>query len=476
MKDSTDKVILKPILTIKPELYIPAIYITMFLLVSFSLLILPGIIKNGSYITLTSSPSNASVYINDIRVGSTPLNIYVDKGHKDIIFKKQNFSNYSFNMDIKGKVLFSLFNKRKITSHINLKSSNGLKILENSFKEASEWSLINNMDINSRYRIPPLISSSIIDYHYSIDFNEETLNEYLNSSFKLITGEYILSDFIRGLIIAKSDNRLPSISSIKKSALYINNFIENHPNSPLLLYNKIIKDPEINMNDTYYKKLYDKHRILLNKNATTFDDPENDIIFNGLRFKNIPKSKITPIDVNFIHNIEQESFFILEEMISKDNYLKFIEENPYWKKDNGKVLIKDGLADKFYMEFSNNEVYITNISYYSAVAWCKWANYYYDIPEGWKIDLPSENMWFSALQFGVMKNIEAWQWTSQGFFLYDHFLTDPIGKPLKTFTQITPRVVVGKNKYNTKAESGRGVQNADWCTPFIGFRPVLIKE
>lgn len=476
MNDNINRVSLKPIYNIKPQIYIPIFYLFVFIIIISSLFIFPGLKDRGSYINITSSPLGASVYIDETRVGSTPLEVFVTNGYKKITLKKDNFNNKEINIDIKGKIFFTLFKKDIQNHHVIMDSNNGLSILDNSYQDASEWSLIDSSQINSRYRIPPILSEAVSDYFYSSDFNKSVLNNYLYSSVKLITSEYILSDYIKAILISTSDNRLPSVSSMQKTALLINKIVSERKNTPLLLYNRILQNSEIKMNNDLYQKLNENHRKLINKNVTSFDEPERDINLGNLKFKNVPQSNIIPMGVNFIHGIQEDSFYILESLLSKENYLEFLDDNPVWKKINLNNLIADGLVDKYYLDFSNDEDYITNISYFAANAWCKWANERYNVPEGWVITLPSENRWFSALQFNVIKDNVAWQWTTNGFFLYDHYLTDSYGSYIESFTDITPRVVVGNNKYNTKAESGRGVQNSDWCTPFIGFRPVLIKE
>lgn len=467
---------LKPIFNIKPKIYIPIIYSLILLIIILTLTVIPGIIKNGSYVTITSTPTNASVYIDDIRVGSTPIKSFVNKGYRKIEIKKSNFAIDSKKVYITANIFLSLFQSKSKLIHFTLTTDLGDEILNKAYKDAAKWSLISSGDISRRYRIPNIISSPVSSYFSAANFNKNRLTDYLKSSIKLVTNEFILSDYLRALAISSSDKKLLSISTIKNSSIFINGLLSEQAHIPLLLYNEILANREADINLEYYKKLSELHRVKINKNAISFQEPLRDIKVDNLTFKNVPKSQITPIDVNFIHNIANENFYISEYMISRESYFEFVEENQKWSIDNLKNLLAEGLVDNYYLDFSSSEVYITNISYYAAQAWCEWANNKYNLPDGYKLVLPSENMWFSATLYGVVKNIDAWQWTNQGFFLYDHFLTDKTGLPLKSFTDITPRLVVGKNKFNTKAESSRGVQDANWCTPFISFRPVLVKE
>ncbi len=469
-------VTLKPIFNIKPELYIPILYGMGLLVLLFVLFILPGIIKHGSVVNITSYPSNASVYINDNRVGSTPLNIFVEKGENKIVIKKDKFREQSLTKDIKGGLFFTLFNKREDFVHLSMTSDSGSEILNSSFLEASRWSLVNSLDINNRYRIPSVISNGVKDYFHSTDFNSDILNNYLTSSLKLITNEYLLSDYIRAIVISASDNRLPSISSIKNSIQFIDKTISKKPNTPILIYNKIVKNSNTNSNSDYITILKDRHKKIIDKSVISFGEDKKNIKIGNMVFNYIPESNIKPIDVNFIHNIKQDDFYILNNMVRKSSYLDFVNENPRWREDNIDNLILENLADKYYMKFESEEEYITHVSYFAAKAWCVWANETFEIPDGWTLKLPSENRWHAANTYGSLSNVDAWQWTDQGFYLYDHFLTDLDGNFSDEFTDIIPRLVVGNNKYNNRVESGRGVQDANWCTPFLSFRPILVKE
>ena len=72
--------------------------------------------------------------------------------------------------------------------------------------------------LSKRYKSPNIFSESISDY-LANNSKKTNLDSYFNSSIKLITNEYILSDYIRGLLIYNSDRKTLSPSSIR------NNFV-----------------------------------------------------------------------------------------------------------------------------------------------------------------------------------------------------------------------------------------------------------
>lgn len=465
---------LKPIFGIAPEKYIPVIYTILLIIILFSLIVLPGILKNGSLTKITSSPEAASVWIDGKRVGSTPVTTFVQKGNKKVTLIKENFETVTDEHIFKGRLFFSLFNKRNDELHFNINSKNGSKVLKTAYNELAEWSLTPSDEITERYRIPFFLSKAVTDYKYSEDFNKKEAKNFLNSSIKMVTNKYILSDYLRSYFILNSDNRMPSISTLKNSLNDLSKVNRKSKNLELLLYSNVLSGIDFNLER--YQKLINNSKKIIDNSVTSYESSMDSKTIGNYTFNYIPKGEITPLETNFIHEIKENSFFLSDKMITREDFNKFISDSPYWSRDNIDELIKKSLVDENYLKFENEEKYVTNISYYAAREWISWANKNMKIPAGYKLALPTESQWLSATLYGATGKIEAWNWTSQGYYTFDHFLTDENGQFIDEYSFIEPRLVVGSNKYNTRSGNARGVQKANWCTPFLGFRPVLIKE
>jgi len=65
------KVRLHPIAGLSPRSYLPAMYALCAVLLLFLLLVLPGIVKNGSYLVFEGSPGKSAFYVGDAFRGST---------------------------------------------------------------------------------------------------------------------------------------------------------------------------------------------------------------------------------------------------------------------------------------------------------------------------------------------------------------------------------------------------------------------
>lgn len=447
----------KTILGIKPSIYVPTIFL---ILIVSLILLLSSFFKIlfREVTTIISWPTNAVVYVDDKIMGYTPLNLKLNS-NSIITVKKEGFLETSISYtDNKTKLFFQLRNT-------------DYPILEKSYKNASDWSLMSPEDISIRYRLPNLFSEDISDALYANE-QSDIIDNYLESSLKLITNPFILSDYLRALVITKSETKMLSSKTIMESVRFIDNIMSERKSLAILISKTILDITD----DDIYINLTNNHRNRLNRHVITFADKKRDIKIEEFTFKHIPASEIVPIDINYYHNIELDEFYILDTLVSQSAFQQFIEDRPKWSADNITNLLEENLVDKNYLLFNNSEEYITHISYYAAEAWCNWFNETQKIPEGFKVTLLEENMWYSVQYYNIIPESEAWQWTNNGFYLYDHFLTDDVGNFIDEFTQSHTKVVVGKNRYNDKIESGRGIQRADWCTPYLSFRPVLVPD
>jgi hypothetical protein len=459
---------LKSILGIKPQIYIPVIYSILLVGLLFSIFFLPGILKNGTYMNFNSSPVGASVYVDGIRVGATPVTSFVKKGSRTIEVRKENFLIATQDVKVKGRLFGTLFFKIWDNYQVDLKVMNSKKILTDSYSNLAPWSLISEKKITTRFTIPTYLSSALENYYIANEINNTDVEDFLRSSFKLVTNVYILKDYLRAIEIYSTKNNLN-----KDPSMVMLDLLKGYNNVELLLQKHIYSDSEKDID--YRDRLVKEHNERINNIIISYGSPKRNLLVSNITFINIPQGVFTPLEANLIHQIKEEDFYVSSSPISRDLYNRFIEDTPKWSRNNLEELINEGLADEYYLLFDKEEEYITNISYFAANEFIEWANNNLEIPEGWELSLPSENMWISAKTYGSV-NFEAYSWTNQGFYIYEHFLTDNNGKPIPEFSFNNSRLIVGSNKYNPNETKGRGVQEALWCTPFVSITPVLIRK
>lgn len=100
---------LKPLLGIKPELYLRILFSALVLLVLFILILLPGLKNYGSLITVNSTPNHAALYIDGKYSGQTPLTLFVPAGKRRFKLEYTGVEKNLQEVEVKGRRLFSRF-------------------------------------------------------------------------------------------------------------------------------------------------------------------------------------------------------------------------------------------------------------------------------------------------------------------------------------------------------------------------------
>ena len=214
------------------------------------------------------------------------------------------------------------------------------------------------------------------------------------------------------------------------------------------------------------------------------------------------------------------AFSMSDREITNGMYARFLSENPYWSAENRTELVSKGLVTdeylKMFSETADKDEPVTYISWYAAAAFCEWLNSQLaGPPAGFVVRLPYEEEFERAASlydeaepvFGrkngplgitgrkaVIGGIHdlrgnVWEWTGSWFSPYADYLIDfseenAMGMPeglLESFAQDgfpppAEGIVKGGSWANTAKEitaNTRGSQPAAWCTPFLGFRPVI---
>lgn len=102
---------------IPPERWLPFAYLVALVLLLALVLVMPGVRSYGAILTVTSAPLDAEVTIDGVRVGTTPLDVFVDAGKRTVRVATPLGSD-EVTVDIPGRLVGSLFLPRRESLHL----------------------------------------------------------------------------------------------------------------------------------------------------------------------------------------------------------------------------------------------------------------------------------------------------------------------------------------------------------------------
>ncbi len=503
---------MKTVLGIKPGIYLTVYYSAAVILILFLILVLPGIRNYGSRIFFKTAPDTVSVWIDDVYAGSTPCTVFVKKGSHTVKYRKPGFREISEDISVKGYFFATVLKKPEIVFTRKLEIEDLEKYLEWNMNEITHWGGIGSF--YPSYQPEKVLSESMKNLPAS--FHGDILVEsYLLNSYKNITDEYLFNDFLKSLYYYKSNsNRIPAVSDYLRAISYAAEKVS--ANKKLFLYAaRIMKDetkqelfPE-GKSDQLFRS-YEKKLV---KNGE-LPSPYSEKRINGRKYIKIPSGRylfgngetdlvpsIIEPDYEIPHNIYLESFFISSSEVTNAEYYEFINENSKWAKSNIENLIDEGLVNRDYLkDWENGKPPVNEgnfsvrfVSNFAAEAYCSWLNTRLDKDmDDMKITLPDEYQWEAAALYSEKKGKllldikgSLWEWCSNWFYPGDFIspstetgidlVVDSSSSGRNSFRGLSKSVRGGSWVNSNVSVSTRASQPPNWCTPFLGFRPVLVR-
>src|SRR6056297_520759 len=133
---------LKPILGMRPGLYLTILYAVVILLLFLLVFVYPGLKKNGAETSFSSLPEGAAVYMDGVYLGSTPFSTFVEKGRHTFTFEKPFFTTLERTRDIRGRIFATLLFPRREKISTRFEEENLQKYLNFRFEQVSNWALV----------------------------------------------------------------------------------------------------------------------------------------------------------------------------------------------------------------------------------------------------------------------------------------------------------------------------------------------
>lgn len=516
-----DTVTLKPVLGIPPTTYVPALLALAVVLLLFLMFIRPGIVNNGARVTFETVPEGASVLVDGTRQGATPLAVFVERGVRTVTLRRPHFEELSFDVEVPGRIVGSLFVPRQITVSRSLQAADTRAIAESAAREFNRWSMVG--EANAQYQFEAVLSEAVLDLTVAEDAAADTA-DLLDHAVRDVHTEALLKDYIRALALAESEGRvfagIQALGLLRDAAARI----AAEPGLAYLVAAALPDEAAAELEGTAW---FDTTTgSLVTDMLTETEEGEPDVpdsgrfTIAGQVFVEVPARSFvmglqTPdgdaAELNRPHVAGVGRFFMMETEVTRRLYRRFVSEQPEWAPSARDDLVAAELVTEDYLRdwgdgsaVDQSTRPVRFVSYHAAVAFCAWLSD--QLPPaltGFEARLPTEAEWEWAATLNASEGYPAvfadtaistplpvgssepgrlgiydllgnvWEWTGDWYHPGAYLLE---AEPLYPGTQ---RVVRGGSWANDRRSirtATRGAQPPEWSTAFLGFRPVIAEE
>jgi len=528
------QVTLKPLFGIAPERYLPVFYGILLLVILFFILVFPGLRNYGSVLHVATLPEGASVYVDGVREGATPLAVFVPAGTHDLTLKRPHFADATEKIDVKGKLFATLIWPRHEEVNRTLSLGDAKGLLSEAALRYSQWSLVRTA--SSQYQFPPVLSPAVRDY-YTGNRNAAVsdVDALLSHAVEDLNSDVLLRDYSRAAAFNFSHAQAPGPFQVGQMIAGLARMLDQRPGFAFQLAQVLPeKVAATYTGSSWFQNFRQNYTTALlpytSEGDSAATEPTRVITAAGERFHRIPAGTFVEgmkrSDRRLVNEdplskprpVRQPSFYVMESEVTRASYARFIGAVPEWSWRNRDALVKKGLVTSDYLSgwdspsFSrDSSVPVTNVSYFAAQAYARWVTG--RLPStlsGYHARLPLESEWEWAADYngsvaypavfqdstlkGAMPVASAnggrlgiydlmgnvWEWSQnwyhpasylQGSWPYQPQVSEPFDG--------AQRAVRGGSWANDRETIGlvtRGSQPPDWCTPFLGFRLVLVTE
>lgn len=481
-----DRVHLKPILGLRPGIYLAGLYALILLGFLFFILLYPGITNPGSLLVFNSEPQGAGVRIDGLTQGMTPCEVFVPQGSRVIELILPGFTSFRQERVIPGSVFASRFFPRRIALSETLKAEKPLEALILGAVDYAGWSFTG--EPTATYQIPQDLSEGAYRSGPGAadPAGQEAAAEILKGAARFAATKAALRDLLRAQFITHSGGLAPSPLTFTDSAAAILEYLSETPGAALWLMGVLPPDAAHIIEDSPWRQgtiAEAASAAALPPLSWSFGET---IRLGGLVFRKIPAGAMIQ-GSSFPRRVSLENYYMALTEISPGAWEAFLQARPQWRGENRKTLIEQGLVSEGYLapsEYPPNEYPgVPGISWYAARAYGEWLTTLLP-PDlaGWEVRLPTEAEWEYAAKFSLPEAREGspeqmlgglWEWCADPYAPFN-FLPAP--EAVIQEISSPERSVRGGSWINPPGSVGietRGSLPPAASSAFVSFRPVI---
>lgn len=515
----TIKVSLRPVLGIEPRVYVPAAWLVILLFLVFATLILPGIRRNGTWLTVYSNPPDSSVYADGKRLGGSGKPVFVARGKRKLQIRRPGFAEYTADREFRGRVFATLIRPVREEIYVDLDMKKDFPFWQSGISDFESWAATGPE--KGRYAIPPVLTSLGRDLT-AAPIDRQDVETAALSLLPMARDERNMADLNRLFYQLASANAPPNPVSLLQYAVDALAFLEK--NSMLEGLERIAGRAVLSGGNNDRPKSIAEVDKFYGDSLAAWNFPKSSV--GGMEFVTIPSLKAPIGDLELINSgnylprfgavptwTDTPAFRIAVREVSNDQFAAFVKAVPKWSPDNRDALIAARLADEEYLaDWKNGEpdpgdrnYPVTGISWYAANAYTAWLNTWIFPEGGGMLRLPREDEWEIAARlngavkdaselsdvllsvsnsdsgkiglFGLMGNVREWCFNpfrySEQQFQAPAYL-NPDNDKAGRARAIRGGAFIDNGPGLLYPASARGFLDAGTTSPVVGFRVLLM--
>ncbi|MDR2746344.1 MAG: SUMF1/EgtB/PvdO family nonheme iron enzyme [Treponema sp.] len=448
--ETDDRVRLPSILGIRPGIYLSVLYGLVILTILFFLCVFPGLSRPGSRVSFHSEPWGAAIRVDGINRGAAPEELFLERGSRSVELVLPGFETRRLELEIPGRTFFSLFFPRRLRIRERLAAAEPLSVIAAAAGDYAAWSFIG--EPTGAYQIPLSLSEGVYRGGSFLKKEERAeAAELIRAAARFTASQGSLRDLSRAKFLLDNGGLAPSSLTLVRSTGDILSWLSSTPGAKEWLGGLLSREAGALVLESAWVSAGDKAG---GDAANPGAEGPSLIEAGGLLFRRVKESA---------------GLYYCETTVDIDAWEGFVRARPEWALENIAGLMEQGLVTGDYLIPPGRDLdgSRTGVSWHGARAFCRWLSG--ELPpgfEGWEARLPGEAEWEAAglsAAAGSSGSGGLWEWCGDPYAPFPSFPAGPGAVSAVSSPERTLR----------KSAMPRGSLPAEFCTPFVGFRPFL---
>ncbi|MDR1230700.1 MAG: SUMF1/EgtB/PvdO family nonheme iron enzyme [Spirochaetaceae bacterium] len=469
-----DEVRLEPVFGVRPGVYVSAFFALALAAALFFLFVFPSLTNPGSIVSFRSEPFGAAVYVDGVYAGQSPCDVFVAQGDHAVTLAMGGFQAGETAITVKNRRPASWLRREKVRLTLEEESPNAALLA--GAREFAAWSF--TLEPVEVYQVPLVLSEGA--YRSGAGMNDGAARgqarEILAGAARFARSRAGMKDLVRAFMLSGNAGNVPSPLSFAPSAKDALLFLQDNPEAAAWLAAVL---PTGARNTVANSAWYEAANL-----AAETLEPANAMAGEP---RQITVGTAAFVQIN-------DGLWAAQTPVTNAAFALFTEANPEWRGENAEALAERGLVTVDYLAGVEGDTRypapaVSGVSWYAAEAYCRWLTDRLPASllssgssgSGWKAALPTEAQWKDmALVPAVSGAGSIWEWCADPYAPFPAFQADPviieeIGSPEKLVrgaSWVKPPLERDRQKY---IRESRGSVPPESSTPFVSFRPVLVR-